>query len=320
MRAFDPFFTTKDVGQGTGLGLSQVYGFVKQSGGHVKLYSELGHGTTVKVYLPRHRAPAAAAVETELATVAPYSARGEAILVVEDDDDVREYTTGILRELGYVVLEAPNAAVALHIAGGNARIDLLFTDVGLPGGINGKHLADAVRKRRPDLRVLFTSGYARNAIVHDGRLDPGVLLITKPFTYAALASRIRDVLDTDREPSRVLVVEDEEPIRIFAAGCLEEFGYKVETAISATEAINKIKRLNAGFDLVIIDMGLPDRKGNLLLRELLAFDSRLAIAIASGANVADLRRQFAKASRIDFLQKPYSKEQLRALASRYCST
>jgi PAS domain S-box-containing protein len=196
-RAFDPFFTTKDFGQGTGLGLSQVYGFVKQSGGHVKLYSEPGHGTTVKLYLPRHHASAGASVETELATMTPYGARGETILVVEDDDDVRDYTTGILRELGYVVLEAPNAPVALHIAGGQSRIDLLFTDVGLPGGINGKHLADAARKRRPGLRVLFTSGYARNAIVHDGRLDPGVVLITKPFTYAALASKIRDVLDTN---------------------------------------------------------------------------------------------------------------------------
>jgi PAS domain S-box-containing protein len=195
-RAFDPFFTTKDFGQGTGLGLSQVYGFVKQSGGHIKLYSELGHGTTVKLYLRRHHAEAAASVETESAMSAAYGARGEAILVVEDDDEVRDYTTSILRELGYTVLEAPNAAVALHIAGGNSRIDLLFTDVGLPGGMNGKILADAARKRRPDLRVLFTSGYARNAIVHDGRLDPGVQLITKPFTYAALASKIRDVLDT----------------------------------------------------------------------------------------------------------------------------
>jgi PAS domain S-box-containing protein len=195
-RAFDPFFTTKDFGQGTGLGLSQVYGFVKQSGGHVKLYSEPRHGTTVKLYLPRIHASGGASVETELVTVAPCRARGETILVVEDDDDVRDYTTGVLRELGYLVLEAPNAAVALHIAGGNSRIDLLFTDVGLPGGINGKHLADAARQRRPGLRVLFTSGYARNAIVHDGRLDPGVVLITKPFTYAALASKIRDVLDT----------------------------------------------------------------------------------------------------------------------------
>jgi PAS domain S-box-containing protein len=319
-RAFDPFFTTKDFGQGTGLGLSQVYGFVKQSGGHVKLYSEVGHGTAVKLYLPRHEAPAGPSLETELAPVAAYSAGGETILVVEDDDDVRDYTTGILRELGYKVLEAPNAAVALHIVSGSSRIDLLFTDVGLPGGINGKHLADAARQRRPDLRVLFTSGYARNTIVHDGRLDPGVLLITKPFTYAALASKIGDALNVDAKPSRILVVEDEELIRIFAADCLQELGYKVETAISATEAINKIRRVNGEFDLAIIDVGLPDRKGELLVGELLAVNPRLAVAIVSGANVSDLRRRFAEPNRIDFLQKPYSKDQLRTLASRYCST
>jgi PAS domain S-box-containing protein len=317
-RAFDPFFTTKDFGQGTGLGLSQVYGFVKQSGGHVKLYSEVGHGTAVKLYLPRHDAPAGTRLDTEFAAVAPHSA-GETILVVEDDDDVRDYTTGIMRELGYKVLEASNAAVALHIINGNARVDLLFTDVGLPGGINGKHLADAARQRRPDLKVLFTSGYARHAVVHDGRLDPGVLLITKPFAYAMLASKISDVLNADGKPSRILVVEDEELIRIFAADSLEEFGYKVETAISATEAINKVRRLDGEFDLAIVDVGLRDRKGELLIGELLAVNPRLAIAIVSGANVSELRRRFAKAGRIDFLQKPYSKDQLRTLASRYCS-
>ena len=225
-----------------------------------------------------------------------------------------------MRELGYKVVEAPNAAVALHIVSGSSRVDLLFTDVGLPGGINGKHLADAARQRRPDLRVLFTSGYARDAIVHDGRLDPGVLLITKPFTYAALASKIGDVLNVNGKPSRILVVEDEELIRIFAAHCLEELGYKVETAISTTEAINKIRRVNGEFDLAIIDVGLPDRKGEFLVRELLAVNPRLAVAIVSGANAPDLRRRFAKANRIDFLQKPYSKDQLRTLASRYCST
>jgi len=195
-RAFDPFFTTKDFGQGTGLGLSQVYGFVKQSGGHVKLFSEVGHGTTVKLYLPRHQAPGASSVDVELGASVPHSGNGETILVVEDNDDVREYTTGILHELGYFVLQAPNAARALQIIDGKSQIDLLFTDVGLPGGINGKRLADTARERRPRLKVLFTSGYARNAIVHDGRLDRGVLLISKPFTYAALASKLRDVLDS----------------------------------------------------------------------------------------------------------------------------
>jgi CheY-like chemotaxis protein len=143
------------------------------------------------------RLPYVATSDLDVTTPQGASAGDETVLVVEDDDDVRDYTTGILRELGYKVLEAPNAAIAPHIVSGGSRIDLLFTDVGLPGGINGKRLADAARQRRPDLRVLFTSGYARNAIVHDGRLDPGVLLIAKPFTYAALASKIGEVINVD---------------------------------------------------------------------------------------------------------------------------
>jgi CheY-like chemotaxis protein len=188
-RAFEPFYTTKDVGQGTGLGLSQVDGFVKQSGGHLKLYREPGLGTTVKLYLPRLLSDDATAGVTEAATPAPLSSDGQAILVVEDDDDVRANTTGILRELGYAVLEAPSGAAALHLLEAHPEIKLLFTDVGLPGGMNGRQLADAARRARPGLKVLFTTGYARNAIVHDGRLDPGVVLIPKPFTYAGRADR-----------------------------------------------------------------------------------------------------------------------------------
>ncbi len=171
-RAFEPFYTTKDVGHGTGLGLSQVYGFVKQSGGHVKIYSELGTGTTVKLYLPRLHSEEDVALP-EPAPVAPRSVGADTILVVEDDEDVRANTTGILRELGYTVLEAPAAAAALQLVESRPEIRLLFTDIGLPGGMNGRQLADAARTLRPDLKVLFTTGYARNAIVHDGRLDPG---------------------------------------------------------------------------------------------------------------------------------------------------
>jgi PAS domain S-box-containing protein len=205
-RAFEPFYTTKDIGHGTGLGLSQVYGFVKQSGGHVKLYSEEGLGTTVKLYLPRQLADDEAAPEPSAADHVPRSQSGETILVVEDDDDVRAHSTGILRELGYTVLEAPVAAAGLQLLGRHPGIRLLFTDVGLPGGMNGRQLADAARQLRPDLKVLFTTGYARNAIVHDGRLDPGVALITKPFTYAALAAKLSDMLDTHGAPPRVLLV------------------------------------------------------------------------------------------------------------------
>jgi PAS domain S-box-containing protein len=192
-KAFDPFFTTKEVGQGTGLGLSQVYGFVKQSGGHAKIYSELGSGTTVKLYLPRCISGTEADAEPTIAVAPP--SRGEAILAVEDDADVRNATANMLREMGFTVIEASDGASGLRLLDAHPEIMLLFTDVGLPGGMNGRQLADAAQRRRPGLRVLFTSGYARNAIIHHGRLDAGVELIVKPFTYAALASRVRSVLD-----------------------------------------------------------------------------------------------------------------------------
>jgi signal transduction histidine kinase len=192
-KAFDPFFTTKEVGKGTGLGLSQVYGFVKQSGGHIKLYSEPGEGTTVKLYLPRltdNADPASGPV-----AAAPDTRSGELILVVEDDEAVRENTVEMLRELGYTTLEAPDGLTALPLLDANPGVRLLFTDVGLPGGMNGRQLADEARRRRPELLVLFTTGYARNAIVHHGRLDAGVEMLPKPFTYTALATKIRDVID-----------------------------------------------------------------------------------------------------------------------------
>ncbi len=194
-RVFEPFFTTKEAGKGTGLGLSQVYGFLRQSGGHVRVYSEVGQGTTVKLYLPRFHG------EVAIPTAAPQSAdvsllRGtECVLVVEDDDSVRAYSSGVLRELGYTVVEAADAASALAALEVHPRIDLLFTDVVLPGGVHGHKLAAEVRARRPGVRVLFTSGYTRNAIVHNGRLDPGVQLITKPFSYDDIALRVRRLLD-----------------------------------------------------------------------------------------------------------------------------
>jgi signal transduction histidine kinase/CheY-like chemotaxis protein len=193
-QAFEPFFTTKDIGQGTGLGLSQVYGFVKQSNGHIKIYSEIGQGTTVKLYLPRHRGVEDAADDTLGARELP-SGNMETVLVVEDDPDVRDYTSEIVRELGYRVLAAEDGAAALRILDAHREVELLFTDVGLPGSMNGRKLADAAMRRRPRLKVLFTTGYARNAIVHQGRLDPGVEVILKPFTYSELAAKLRRVID-----------------------------------------------------------------------------------------------------------------------------
>jgi len=193
-QAFDPFFTTKDIGHGTGLGLSQVYGFVKQSGGYVKIYSEAGEGTTIKLYLPRLTGEAV--VENDpVASLITSGAKEELILVVEDTDDVRTNSVEMLRELGYGTLEAADGQTALRLLIAEPKVRLLFTDVGLPGGMNGRELATEARRIRPDLLVLFTTGYARNAIVHHGRLDPDVELIAKPFTFAGLASKVRDILE-----------------------------------------------------------------------------------------------------------------------------
>jgi|GEM_PF-2422126 len=192
-RAFDPFFTTKEVGKGSGLGLSMVYGFIKQSNGHVKIYSEPGHGTTVKLYLPpstgagRAEAPAGGAL-------IPSGGR-ETILMVEDDDLVRSHVESQLGALGYRVLAARDGPEALEVLRRNPDVDLLFTDIVMPGGMNGRRLAEEARRRCPALKVLFTSGYTDNAIVHHGNLDPGIELLSKPYTRERLATRLRAVLD-----------------------------------------------------------------------------------------------------------------------------
>ena len=193
-KAFDPFFTTKEVGKGTGLGLSQVYGFIKQSGGHVKIYSEPGQGTTVKVYLPRLIGEAHADTEEETMTGLPLGESQEVVLAVEDEPSVRQFSVDALTELGYRVLEADGAMAALRLLDAHPEIALLFTDVVMPE-VNGRKLADEARRRRPDLKVLFTTGYTRNAVVHNGVLDPGVELIGKPFTVEELAGKVREVLD-----------------------------------------------------------------------------------------------------------------------------
>ena len=194
-KAFEPFFTTKGVGQGTGLGLSQVYGFMKQSGGHASLESEVGGGTTVTLYLPRGTEELSTPSPTKEASDVQTGTSGEIILVVEDDDDMRAGTADTLRELGYTVVEASEAAAALQILRGEQHISLLFTDIGLPGGTNGRLLADEARRLRPELPVLFTTGYASDVIVHGGRLDADVDLVPKPFTFPALAAKVRRRLD-----------------------------------------------------------------------------------------------------------------------------
>ena len=195
-RVFEPFFTTKEAGQGTGLGLSQVYGFIKQSGGHCTVYSEPGMGTTVRLYLPRYSGPGLAAEAESGAATASHRPE-ETVLVVEDDVDVRAYASELLGELGYRVLAAPDGQAALALLGEHPEVSLLFTDIVLSGGMDGRQLAEEAQQRHPRLKVLYTTGYARNAIVHQGRLDPGVEVIVKPFAGTALAAKLRQVLEAD---------------------------------------------------------------------------------------------------------------------------
>ena len=191
-RAFEPFFTTKASGQGTGLGLSQVYGFVKQSGGHIKIYSELNEGTTIKIYLRRYIGEAVTQDDVKLEPGRGHA--GECILVVEDDQDVRTYVVETLQSLGYDVLQANGGEAALKLIDEYKSIALVVTDVVMPG-MNGRQMVDEAKRRRPDLKVLFMTGYSRNAIVHQGRLDPGVELLQKPINGGQLGAAVRRILD-----------------------------------------------------------------------------------------------------------------------------
>jgi CheY-like chemotaxis protein len=193
-RAFDPFFTTKPIGVGTGLGLSMIYGFARQSGGQVHIHSAVGLGTTVSLYLPRHAGEAENAEPGQTRGEAPRAEQGERVLLVDDEPTVRMLVTEVLEELGYTAIEAPDGAAGLLVLQSDARIDLLITDVGLPGGMNGRQVADAGRALRPDLKVLFITGYAENAVVGPGDLESGMHVLTKPFGLDDLASRIRELI------------------------------------------------------------------------------------------------------------------------------
>jgi PAS domain S-box-containing protein len=281
-RAFDPFYTTKPIGRGTGLGLSQVYGFVKQSGGHIKLYSEVGQGTTVKIYLPRLLS-LDQSEEPQRPLIVPQGQRNESILVVEDNEDVRTYSTETLRELGFTVLEACDAASALQILEAHREIKLLFTDVGLPG-TNGRQLAESAHALRPDLKTLFTSGYARNAIVHQGRLDHGVHLLTKPFTRAQLATRIREVLDAPGSSVLVavsaLVVDDQSHPEGIAADAFQGLELLVSPATTAAGALEAVGAHE--FRFAIINVSWPPQATSALVRELRSRQPQLVVILAGG--------------------------------------
>jgi signal transduction histidine kinase/CheY-like chemotaxis protein len=193
-RAFDPFFTTKPLGQGTGLGLSMIYGFARQSGGQVRIYSELGKGTTMCLYLPRHHGRGEDEHAAQDWGAPQRAAEGETVLVVDDEPTVRMLVAEVLQELGYTAIEVADGSAGLQVLRSDQRIDLLITDVGLPGAINGRQVADGARAVRPDLKVLFITGYAENAVVGNGHLEPGMQVLAKPFPMEALATRIKDLM------------------------------------------------------------------------------------------------------------------------------
>jgi CheY-like chemotaxis protein len=261
------------------------------------------------VNLPRRLGAGAEAEPADWPAAPPLDDASRTILVVEDDDGVRAHSCEILTELGYHVLEAANAQAALEILDRRPEIALLFTDVGLPGGMNGRQLAEEARRRRPDLAVLYTTGYTRNAIVHGGRLDPGVELITKPFSYASLAAKVRDLLERAAAPPCILLVEDEALVRMVTVDALRDCGFRVEEAASATEALAKVGELKGRIDAAIIDVGLPDRRGDGLAVELRALHARLPIVIASGYGDA-FHEGLAGDALVKLLGKPYDSEQL----------
>ena len=194
-KAFEPFFTTKPIGEGTGLGLSMIYGFVRQSGGQVQISSELKQGTTVCLYLPRHYGELGGEDGSAEAVEAPRAEQGETVLVIDDEPAVRMLVTDVLEDLGYLAVEAADGPSGLKILHSDLRLDLMITDVGLPGGMNGRQVADSARVVRPNLKVLFITGYAENAAIRDGRLEPGMQVLTKPFEMEVLAARIREMVE-----------------------------------------------------------------------------------------------------------------------------
>jgi PAS domain S-box-containing protein len=194
-KAFDPFFTTKPLGEGTGLGLSMIYGFARQSGGQVRVYSEVGQGTTMCLYLPRHDEEAVADEDATLSARSVPAGDGEVVLIIDDEPTIRMLVAEVLAESGYAVIEAPDGPAGLKVLESNARIDLLITDVGLPGGMNGRQVADAARVNRPALKILFITGYAENAVVGRGRLEKGMFVLTKPFPMETFANRIREIIE-----------------------------------------------------------------------------------------------------------------------------
>ena len=314
--AFEPFFTTKPVGQGTGLGLSMAYGFVKQSGGDIAITSAPGRGTQIEIWLPRTLAPEATVPARVVARVVGGS---ETILVVEDDSAVQGAVVDILLGLGYAVLRASDASQALQLLRGGAQVDLLFTDVVMPGSLSSPDLARAAQELLPQLAILFTSGYTRNALETGGRVDEGVELLSKPYDRAQLATRIRQVLER-RAPQpqrqaapplsvlRILLVEDNDDVRHFTTELLMASGHLVSQAVSAEVALTLLAANR--FDLLTTDLGLPGMHGTELARQAVERFGIGRIIFATGdASQLRMRRRAHDA----VLIKPYTFDDLQAL-------
>jgi CheY-like chemotaxis protein/nitrogen-specific signal transduction histidine kinase len=332
-RAFEPFFTTKREGEGTGLGLSMAYGFVKQSHGHIRIYSEVGNGTTIKIYLPRCFQP-----ETELdeAPVDRVVGGVETILVVEDDPAVQATTVDILSALGYRVLKANDGQSALTVLQSGVAIDLLFTDVVMPGPVRSPELARQAKLLLPQLEVLYTSGYTQNAIVHGGRLDPGVELISKPYRREDLARKIRMMFArkkpqpapvlpveapapaelpaiTVSQEARILVVEDNEDSKEVTCELLMMLGYQV-SSVSSAEAALELEFAQGGVpDILLTDVNLPGMSGVQLARQMVGRHPALRVIFASGLGQLDIAETGVDA---EFLPKPYDLIQMTELLTR----
>jgi signal transduction histidine kinase/DNA-binding response OmpR family regulator len=321
-RAFEPFFTTKREGEGTGLGLSMAHGFVKQSHGHIKIYSEVGSGTTIRIYLPRcHQAES----DVQPMLKGPVVGGGETILVVEDDPSVRSTAVDMLAGLGYHVLKANDGESALAIVESGTPIDMLFTDVVMPGPLGSPELARRARQRLPNLQVLFTSGYTKNAIVHGGRLDPGVELISKPYRRDDLARKIRHIFanaaqslhadipripSTPATPMRILVVEDNDDARVTLCDLLTALGHQVSNACSAEDALETYG--GREFDALLSDVMLPGMTGIELAHRMLSAQPSLKIIFSSGYGAVSAEE--AGIHSIS-LPKPYDLEDLQKALS-----
>jgi PAS domain S-box-containing protein len=322
-RAFDPFFTTKPEGEGTGLGLSMAYGFVKQSGGHIRIYSEVGHGTTVKIYLPRSMEDA---VETPTSPPVTLTLLGgtETILVVEDDQEVQSTVVDTLSGLGYSVLKANDAEQALAVVRSGVHIDLLFTDVVMPGPLRSPAMVAMAVQLLPRMKVLFTSGYTQNAIVHGGRLDPGVELLSKPYSREQLAYKIRQILgvpplarsgdDVEIQGGaadtglRLLLVDDDLDTSEAIGELLKLLGHDPAVTGSPQEALQLLEE--QPFDVLITDLSMPVMSGLELAQRATQVRPALRVIFASGHEMPSVEKlQF----RWGALRKPYSMDELSAM-------